>query len=245
MHVPVHMMTTGYWKKRTMRKLATVMITLCPIQSSLLEMDEWIIAQFHSRRRRNSHWFEPRPDELTLPPNSINHNSVLDAWKRASRYDPYSAIRVEEVILEWLELGTTRTKEGDAVELNDALSYLIVIRPLVVWMPWKYWTWIESPPSSYRPRKDFTDEEWIHKATISNWNRWSSSNGDYLEEDDDDYSDDGLVNTNQSFSRTSSYISTAQQNERLLQLNPNLTPCWPVTTSKTKSTQQKEHSTRD
>lgn len=75
-----------------------------------------------------------------LYPTHINYNSVLNAWSRASRYDPYSAIRVEEVILEWLELGTTRTKEGDAVELNDALSYLIVIRPLVVWMPWKYWT---------------------------------------------------------------------------------------------------------
>ena len=68
-------------------------------------------------------------------------------------------------ILEWLELGTTRVKEGDAVELNDALSYLIIIHA------WLYGcrgnTGHGPPPFFYRPRKfDFTDEELIHKATI-------------------------------------------------------------------------------
>jgi len=46
----------------------------------------------------NRHWFEPRPDELRAP-NTINYNSVLNAWSRASRYDPYSAIRAEKCCL--------------------------------------------------------------------------------------------------------------------------------------------------
>ena len=127
-------------------------------------------------------------------------------------------------ILEWLELGTTRVKEGDAVELNDALSYLIIIHA------WLYGCRgniaHELPPFFYRQRKrNFTDEERIHKAIeivdrLEAWAREAhahrmvggrgdikqSSEEDYLKEDDDDYSDDGLADTKQSFSR-SSYLS--------------------------------------
>ena len=168
----------------------------------------------------NSHWFEPRPDELTFPPNTINYNSVLNAWSRASRYDPYSAIRAEKILLERME--RPLSEGGDAVE-PDALSYSLVIH---AWLRGcRGNTGHGPPPSSYRPRKrNFTDEERIHKAIeivdrLEAWAREAhahrmvggrsdsnqSSNGDYLEEDDDDYSDDGLVDTKQSFSRSSSY----------------------------------------
>ena len=108
----------------------------------------------------SSHWFEPRPDELTFPPNTINYNSVLNAWSRASRYDPYSAIHAEKILLEQME--RPLSEGGDAVE-PDALSYSLVVH-----------AWLRGcrgnigpgpPPSSFRPRKrNYTDIERIHKA---------------------------------------------------------------------------------
>jgi hypothetical protein len=69
-------------------------------------------------------WFDPRPDEITFPPNTINYNSVLNAWSRASRYDSQSAMRAEQILLERME--TPQSRGGDAVE-PDALSYSLVI----------------------------------------------------------------------------------------------------------------------
>eukprot|EP00984_Skeletonema_dohrnii_P015369 scaffold6625_cov117-Skeletonema_dohrnii-CCMP3373.AAC.6 len=170
----------------------------------------------------NSHWFEPRPDELTFPPNTINYNSVLNAWSRASRYDPYSAIRAEQILLERME--RPLSEGGDAVE-PDALSYSLVIH-----------AWLRGcrgntaghgpPPSSYRPRKrNYTDEERIHKAIeiVDRLDAWarkahahrmvgngrSNSNesrkGDPFVEVDDDYSVEEPVDNKQSSSRSSSY----------------------------------------
>lgn len=73
---------------------------------------------------RDPHWFEPRPDEITFPPNTINYNSVLNAWSRASRYDSYSAMRAEQILLERME--RPLSEGGDAVE-PDALSYSLVV----------------------------------------------------------------------------------------------------------------------
>jgi len=70
------------------------------------------------------HWFQPRPDELTFPPNTINYNSVLNAWSRASRYDPRAAMRAQRILLERME--RSPKEGGDAVE-PDALSYSLVI----------------------------------------------------------------------------------------------------------------------
>ena len=60
-----------------------------------------------SPQRLPPHWYEPRPNELTFPPNTINYNSVLNAWGRASRYDPYAAVRAESMLLDRMEF-----KEG-------------------------------------------------------------------------------------------------------------------------------------
>jgi pentatricopeptide repeat protein len=49
------------------------------------------------------HWYEPRLDELTFPPNTINYNSVLNAWSRASRYDAKAAARAEDILLKRME----------------------------------------------------------------------------------------------------------------------------------------------
>jgi len=73
---------------------------------------------------RDPHWFEPRPDEITFPPNTINYNSVLNAWSRASRYDSYSAMRAEQILLERME--RPLSEGGDAVD-PDVLSYSLVI----------------------------------------------------------------------------------------------------------------------
>lgn len=72
----------------------------------------------------NPHWFDPRIDELTFPPNTVNYNSILNAWSRASRYDSQSALRAEEILLERME--KRESDGGDAVE-PDALSYSLVI----------------------------------------------------------------------------------------------------------------------
>lgn len=73
---------------------------------------------------KDPQWFDPRADEITFPPNSINYNSVLNAWSRASRYDSQSAIRAEKILLERME--RPESEGGDAVE-PDALSYSLVI----------------------------------------------------------------------------------------------------------------------
>ena len=73
---------------------------------------------------KDPHWFDPRPDELTFPPNTINYNSVLNAWSRASRYDSQAALRAEQILLERME--RPHSEGGDAVE-PDALSYSLVI----------------------------------------------------------------------------------------------------------------------
>ncbi|KAL7549945.1 hypothetical protein ACHAWF_013196, partial [Thalassiosira exigua] len=69
-------------------------------------------------------WYDPRPDELTFPPNAINYNSVLNAWSRASRYDPRAALRAESILLERME--RPACEGGDDIE-PDALSYSLVI----------------------------------------------------------------------------------------------------------------------
>ena len=51
------------------------------------------------------HRFQPRPNELTFPPNTINYNSVLNAWVRASRYDPRAAIHTQCILLGWMGEG--------------------------------------------------------------------------------------------------------------------------------------------
>lgn len=168
----------------------------------------------------NSHWFEPRPDELTFPPNTINYNSVLNAWSRASRYDPYSAIRAEKILVERME--RPLSEGGDAVE-PDALSYSLVIH---AWLRGCRGNSGPPSPSSFRPRKrNFTDEERIHKSIeivdrLEAWARKSHAqrnrivgNGDDGDgdeftsaeddfEEDDDYNQD---DNKESFSRSTSY----------------------------------------
>ena len=70
------------------------------------------------------HWYEPRPDELTFPPNTINYNSVLNAWSCASRYDPFAAERAESILAERME--QTPERGGDPV-MPDVLSYSLVV----------------------------------------------------------------------------------------------------------------------
>jgi pentatricopeptide repeat protein len=169
----------------------------------------------------NSHWFEPRPDELTFPPNTINYNSVLNAWSRASRYDPYSALRAEKILLERME--RPLSEGGDAVE-PDALSYSLVIH---AWLRGcRGSTGLGPPPSLFRPRKrNFTDEERIYKAIeivdrLEIWarkahahrmvgngrsDRDGSRGGDNFEYDDDYSEEDEPVDNKHSFSRSSSY----------------------------------------
>ena len=169
----------------------------------------------------SSHWFEPRPDELTFPPNTINYNSVLNAWSRASRYDPYAAMRAETILLERMELPLS--EGGDVVE-PDALSYSLVIH---AWLRGcRGNTGHGPPPSSYRPRKrNFTDEERIHKAIdivvrLETWARNAHAHrmvgngrnnsdegwkGHDFDEDNDDYGENDPVDNKQTPSRKSSY----------------------------------------
>lgn len=53
--------------------------------------------------KNDPNWYEPRPDEITFPPNTVNYNAVLNAWSRASRYDPYAAVRAENILLKRME----------------------------------------------------------------------------------------------------------------------------------------------
>lgn len=163
----------------------------------------------------NSHWFEPRPDELTFPPNTINYNSVLNAWSRASRYDPYSAIRAEKILLERME--RPFSEGGDAVE-PDALSYSLVIH---AWL--RGCRGITGPPSSFRSKKrlNLTDEDRIHKsiAIVDRLETWARkahahrvvgngrNNGEDFAvgddfEDDEDYNEE---DNKEAYGRSSSY----------------------------------------
>ncbi|EJK49321.1 hypothetical protein THAOC_31815, partial [Thalassiosira oceanica] len=48
-----------------------------------------------SKEDKEPHWYDPRPDELSFPPNAVNYNSVLNAWSRASRGLPRGGGRRE------------------------------------------------------------------------------------------------------------------------------------------------------
>ena len=104
-----------------------------------------------SSLKNDPNWYEPRPDEITFPPNTVNYNAVLNAWSRASRYDPYAAVRAENILLKRMEALPSSAQQrqvgdnqgdfddsqtgldsddiivgGDNVE-PDALSYSLVI----------------------------------------------------------------------------------------------------------------------
>jgi hypothetical protein len=42
-------------------------------------------------------------DKLTLPPNTIDYNLVLNAWSRALRYNADAALRAEDILLRCME----------------------------------------------------------------------------------------------------------------------------------------------
>jgi pentatricopeptide repeat protein len=65
------------------------------------------------------HWYEPRPDELTFPPNTINYNSVLNAWSRASRYDSHAALRAEEILLKRMEAPFVSSSSPSFLQVAD------------------------------------------------------------------------------------------------------------------------------
>ena len=147
----------------------------------------------------NPRWFDPRPDEITFPPNTINYNSVLNAWSRASRYDSQSALRAEQILLERME--RPQSDGGDAVE-PDALSYSLVIH-----------AWLRgcrgvSSSGKGATQVKFTDRERIHRAILiaDRMEAWARRNhqkklmerDDEIEEDDDDDDDenkysDGII----------------------------------------------------
>ena len=135
---------------------------------------------------KDPHWFDPRPDELTFPPNTINYNSVLNAWSRASRYDPQSAERAEEILLERMERSVS--EGGDAVE-PDALSYSLVIH-----------AWLRgcrgfagangAAPASGRKDKVLSDQDRIQRAMqiVDKMEAWARRN--HLRKWKDDTEDD-------------------------------------------------------
>ena len=88
-----------------------------------LEYEKKMDGKLPSPDNVSPHWFDPRLDEITFPPNTINYNSVLNGWSRASRYDSQSALRAEQ-LLERME--KPESQGGDAVE-PDVLSYSLVI----------------------------------------------------------------------------------------------------------------------
>ena len=82
------------------------------------------VAKTDGEENLEPHWYDPRPDELSFPPNAVNYNSVLNAWSRASRYDPLAAGRAESMLLDRMEKPVE--EGGDDVQ-PEALAYSLVI----------------------------------------------------------------------------------------------------------------------
>lgn len=155
-----------------------------------------IVGKLPSPNNVSPWWFDPRPDEITFPPNTINYNSVLNAWSRASRYDSQSAMLAEQILLERME--KPQSKGGDAVE-PDALSYSLVIH-----------AWLRgcrgfngtngAPGRSSAAQIKFTDKERINRAMqiVDRMEAWArnneiarnSYNDDEDPESENDYNDD-------------------------------------------------------
>ena len=139
----------------------------------------------------NPRWFDPRPDEITFSPNTINYNSVLNAWSRASRYDSQSAMRAEKILLERME--RPQSDGGDAVE-PDALSYSLVIH-----------AWLRgcrgfSSNSEGVAQVSFTDRERIRRAIqiVDRMEAWARRNYQQKilehKEDTEDYDNESNYN---------------------------------------------------
>ena len=80
----------GSWSSATMEDSATEDNSSGDNITAALEIKE---EEVESEANNDPNWFEPRLNELTFPPNTINYNSVLNAWSRASRYNPYAAYK--------------------------------------------------------------------------------------------------------------------------------------------------------
>lgn len=138
------------------------------------------------------HWFDPRLDEASFPPNTINYNSVLNGWSRASRYDSQAALKAEQILLERME--RPQSKGGDAVE-PDALSYSLVIH---AWLRGcRGFNGANAAARSSNGKNEayikFTDQERIKRAIniVDRMEAWARSNhqskwNDELSEEDDE-----------------------------------------------------------
>jgi hypothetical protein len=151
--------------------------------SNPIELEE----KLPSPNNVDPHWFDPRPDEITFPPNTINYNSVLNSWSRASRYDSQSALRAEQILLERME--RPPSKGGDAVE-PDALSYSLVIH---AWLRGcRGFNGINGAPSRSNGKVTsqikFSDEERIQRAIkiVDRMEAWARNNHQSRWKDDED-----------------------------------------------------------
>jgi len=111
----------GSWSSATMEDSATEDDISSDDKNLTLEIKE---EEAESEANSDPNWYEPRLNELTFPPNTINYNSVLNAWSRASRYNPYAAYNAQEILFNRMEKSSS--DGGDDVE-PDALSYSLVI----------------------------------------------------------------------------------------------------------------------
>eukprot|EP00804_Cyclotella_cryptica_P003352 CCRYP_012839-RA/>CCRYP_012839-RA protein AED:0.08 eAED:0.08 QI:268/1/1/1/0.71/0.5/8/3023/1411 len=151
--------------------------------------------KFPSPHVKDPQWFDPRPDEITFPPNTINYNSVLNAWSRASRYDSYAALRAEQILLHRME--RPQSEGGDAVE-PDALSYSLVIHAWLRGCRGSNGAIRDSASSITSGRStgsdsrkvQFTDQERIERALgiVDKMEAWARSN--YLRKWKEDGNDD-------------------------------------------------------